>query len=170
MQDKLAVMVAVVALAGCAVTPSVEQQQPISADLSKYRVLYARVDAPEVVRKQFGYDKVAPELMRQFVAEVRSSGGFASVTTEPPAGQALEARLDITQLVYVNETDRVLTGVLAGRAVLAATMTLVDKETSTVIGRVSAADTSSHMHGIFGAGSSRQSAAIAKEFSSRLAR
>jgi hypothetical protein len=163
------ISLAVLLIAGCAIAPpTIQQQQPISADLSRYRNVQVLVEAPDDVRKESGYESTSSELLRQFIGSVKSAGRYAFVGSEPPADPALEARLKITEFVYVSGATRVMTGVLSGRSTLAVTMTLRDKQSAAVLGEVSARHTSDLFQGVFSASSADQITAIAKELASKL--
>jgi hypothetical protein len=82
--------------------------------------------------------------------------------------RTLEARLTITDLNYVSGAARAATGIFAGRATLAVTMTVRDPANGAVLGVVSASDASSHMQGVFSPTTGRQIDAIAKELASKL--
>jgi hypothetical protein len=141
--------VASILIAGCAATPTIQQVRPIEADLSRYRAIQVVVDAPEPIRMQTGYDITAAELMKEFVANVSTSSKYATVDTEARTGKGLEARLTITEFNYVSGAARGMLGILGGRAILNVTMTLKDKETTAVVGTVSAGHSSSHIQGVF---------------------
>lgn len=169
MNIKPVVSLAVLLIAGCAAAPpTIQQQQPITADLSRYRNVQVLLEAADDVRKESGYDSTSSELLRQFIGSVKSAGRYAFVGTEPPGDPALEARLKITELVYVSGATRVMTGVLSGRATLGVTLTLRDKQTAAVLGEVSARHSSDLFHGVFAASSAEQITLIAKELASKL--
>jgi len=155
-------------IAGCAVTPTIQQVRPIDTDLSQYSALQVVVDGPEPVRKQRGYDITATELLKEFIASVVASGKFATVGTEARTGKGLAARLTITEFNYVSGAGRGLFGVGGGQAILNVTMTLTDNETATVVGIVAAGHTASLGQGVASPVTSGQISAIAKELSSRL--
>lgn len=154
--------------AGCAATPKVADQQPLSADLSQYGAVQVSVDAPPQVRQKDGYDLTANELRQQFIANVQALGKYASVGTDARAPKALETQLTITDLNYVSGASRAATGIFAGRATLDVTMTVKDKQSGAVVGVVSASHASSHLQGVFSPTTGRQIEAIAKELASKL--
>jgi len=155
-------------IAGCAVTPTIQQVRPIDTDLSQYSALQVVVDGPEPVRKQRGYEITATELLKEFIASVAASGKFSTVGTEARTGKGLEARLTITEFNYVSGAGRGLFGVGGGQAILNVTMTLKDNETATVVGIVAAGHTANLGQGVASPVTSGQISAIAKELSSRL--
>ena len=155
-------------VAGCAVTPTVQEVLPIEEDLSRYSALEVVVDAPEHIRKEHGYAVTAAELQKEFIANVVASGKFATVGIISQSPKSLEARLAIKDFNYVSGASRGLVGVFGGRAVLNVTMTLKDREKEMVVGTFVAGDSSSYGQGVFGAVTSTQISAIAKELSSKL--
>ena len=155
-------------ISGCAVTPAVHQERPITADPSRYRTVQVVIDAPEHIRRKNGYDITADELARQFIANVAASGKFAAVGREPATGKGIEARLTITDFNYVSGAARGTTGILAGRAVLRVMMVLTDSENGAALGSLFVGHESNQGQGVFSPVTSGQITAIAKELSSRL--
>lgn len=154
--------------AGCAVIPRIQQPQPIAQDLSRYSAVQVFVDAPQEIRQKTGYDSTSAELLEEFIANVKASGKYALVGTNDLTGKGLEVRLNITELNYVHGGTRAAVGIFGGRARLSVTMMIKDKTNGSVVGVVSAGDTSRHIQGVFSATTSRQVAAIAKELAAKL--
>jgi hypothetical protein len=161
-------LVLTILLSACAATPTVHEDKPRTADLSRYATLQVVVDAPDAIVKQTGYDLTSAALLKEFIEDARALGKYSAVGTEAAGSKVLEAKLTITELNYVHGAARGSVGILAGRAVLNVTMTLRDKGTGAVLGVVNAAHSSSHLQGVFSPTTSRQVTAIAKELSSKL--
>jgi len=157
-------------IAGCAVTPTIEQVRPIKVDLSLYRSIQVVVDARENIRRYRGYNFAATELRKAFIADVLASGKYASVGTEAQTGKSLEVSLTITDFFYVSDSidewTRKYFG--TGQAILEVTMTLKDNETGAVIGAIAAGHTDRVSKGQSSVPTSIQIAAIAKALSSRV--
>jgi hypothetical protein len=149
------------------VNPMVVRDHP-GADLSQYTTIQVIVEPYQGGAVPDGFEGTSATFRREFSDNLRASGKFAVAETETQGGKTLEARLSIDALNYVHGAARGTTGILAGRAVLNATLTLRDKETGAVIDVIRGSHASSHAHGVFGATTGRQVTAIAKEFSSRL--
>jgi hypothetical protein len=148
-------------------SPSVTQQHSAS-DLSRY-------DSLQVIFEPFpggetpdGFEVTARTLQAEFIDNVRASGKFSVVETPAAGGKVLEARLRIDALNYVHGAARGMLGLMAGRAVLGATLTLKDPQTGAVIDTFRGSDASNHRHGALGATTGRQITAMAKIFSARL--
>ena len=159
---------ALLLLAGCAALPTVEQLQPLSADLSRYRAVQVSVDGTERIRQTAGFEATSTALRDEFTAILRASGRFSEVGPEVQSAGVLLVKLTITDLNYVHGTTRGFVGILGGRAVLDVTMALADKASGAALGEVRAAHSSSHAQGVFSPVTSTQVTAIAKEFSLKL--
>ncbi len=149
-------------------SPSVTQQQHTASDLSRYDTLQVIVEPFQGGAAPDGFDVTSRTLQAEFMDNVRASGRFAVVETTSTGGKVLEARLRIDALNYVHGAARGVFGLMAGRAVLGATLTLTDAETGAVIDTFRGSDASNHRHGAFGATTGRQITAMAKAFSSRV--
>jgi hypothetical protein len=147
--------------------PIVTLQQAAS-DLSRYDVLQVIVEPFQGGATPEGFEVTSRTLRDEFIDNVRASGKFAVVETPAAGGRVLEARLRIDALSYVHGAARGVLGLMAGRAVLGATLTLRDPETGAVVDTFRGSDASNHRHGAFGATTGRQITAMAKVFSSRL--
>jgi hypothetical protein len=163
-----ALSVFIVALAGCAATPSVTDSGPRSAELAKYKAMAVTVDAPEAVRQQTGFDATSSELLNEFLSNVKTSGKFALLAAQARDPGGLDVRLTIDRLSYVHGATRGLVGILGGRAELTVTMTVRDQGTGEVLRVVRADHSSSHAQGVFSPTTSRQVSAMAKELSAKL--
>jgi hypothetical protein len=152
--------------AGCAATPMVDGR--IAADLAPYTMVQVLVEPDPAVRGAHGYDVTAAELAQQFIDNVRAGGKAAVPGPGFAEGRVLEAKLTIRSLSYVSGAGRGMGGIMAGRAVLAVTMTLTDKQTGAVLGAANAQHSSSHGQGVFSPTTARQVTAIAKELASRV--
>jgi len=152
--------------AGCAATPMVDDR--VSADLTSYTMVQVMVEPDAMVRGAHGYDITAAELARQFIDNVRAGGKAAVPGPGFAEGTVLEAKLTIRSLSYVSGAGRGAVGIGAGRAVLAVTMTLTDKQTGAQLGAANAEHSSSHGQGVFSPTTARQITAIAKELASRV--
>ena len=116
-----------------------------------------------------GFEVTSRTLQAEFIDNVRAAGKFSVVETRAAGGKVLEARLRIDALNYVHGAARGMLGLMAGRAVLGATLTLRDPETGAVVDMFRGSDASNHRHGALGATTGRQITAMAKLFSARLA-
>lgn len=148
-------------------SPSVTQAQAAS-DLSRYDSLQVIFEPFQGGETPDGFEVTSRTLQAEFTDNVRASGKFAVVETAAAGGKVLEARLRIDALSYVHGAARGMLGLMAGRAVLGATLTLRDAQTGAVIDSFRGSDASNHRHGAFGATTGRQITAMAKVFSSRL--
>ena len=148
-------------------SPSVTQQQTAS-DLSRYDTLQVVVEPFPGGATPDGFEVTSQTLKAEFIDNVRASGKFAVVETPAASGKVLEARLRIDALNYVHGAARGVLGLMAGRAVLGATLTLRDPETGALVDTFRGSDASNHRHGAFGATTGRQITAMARVFSARL--
>lgn len=153
---------------GCAVAPKVEDLNPVSQALPTGGTLEASVDAPDPVRQMEGYNSTSAALLQEFIANVKATKKYATVGAGMIDDKAIQARLTITALNYVSGASRALTGIMGGRAVLSVKMTIMDKESGSVLGVVSAKHESSHVQGVFSPPTSRQVSAIAEVLAARL--
>ncbi|MCD6041231.1 MAG: SUMF1/EgtB/PvdO family nonheme iron enzyme [Burkholderiales bacterium] len=145
----------------------VDQHQP--GDLSAYTTVQVIVEPFSGGAPPHGFEATADAFRRELIHNLSASGKFAVVQGETQGGKVLEARLSIDALNYVHGAARGIVGILAGRAVLGASMTLRDKESGKVIEVFRGSDASSHRDGVFGATTGRQVSAMARVFASRLA-
>jgi hypothetical protein len=148
-------------------SPSVTQQHTAS-DLSRYDALQVIFEPFQGGEPPEGFEVTSRTLQAEFVDNVRASGKFPVVEASAARGKVLEARLRIDALSYVHGAARGMLGLMAGRAVLGATLTLRDPESGAVIDTFRGTDASNHRHGAFGATTGRQITAMARAFSSRL--
>lgn len=155
-------------LTGCAATPQLTEREPLGPALSQYRAVYAVVDGTSDVRAKDSYSSSSERLLGQFVADLRAIGKTAAFGHAPQGQRALEVQLMVTDFNYVGGAARIAGGILAGRATLAVTMTLSDPANGAVLGVVSASDSSSQLHGVFGADTERQVQAMARELAVKL--
>jgi hypothetical protein len=155
-------------LTACAATPELSEREPLAPQLSQYRAVYAVIDGASDVRAKDSYSPTSERLLGEFVADLRAIGKTASFGRAPQGQHALEAQLMVTDFNYVDGAARIFGGILAGRATLGVTMTLSDPANGAVLGVVSASDSSSQLHGVFGADTDRQVHAMARELAVKL--
>jgi hypothetical protein len=142
--------------------------QSYRADLSAYTAVQVIMESYAGAERPHGYELTADTLRRELIDNLMAAGKFTVVEKETPGGKTLEARVRIQELSYVSGAARGTTGILAGRAVLNATLELRDKDSGDIVDTIRASHASSHAHGVFGATSGRQITAVAKEFASRI--
>jgi hypothetical protein len=175
---RIVLMVAVGAVLGaCGSSPDsvlqpvnpMVQRENYGADLSAYSTVHVIMEAYAGAPLPHGYELTADTLRRELVDNLKAADKFAVIESETPGAKTLEARVRIEELNYVSGAARGTTGILAGRAVLNVSLALRDKDSGKVLDTVRASHASSHTAGVFGAVTSRQISAIAKEFASRVA-
>jgi len=107
--------------------------------------------SPRAFARRTATVNTSADLQKEFIANVSASGKFAHGRRGGPAGKGLEARLTITEFIYVSGAARGLVGIGGGQAILNVTMTLKDRETGTVVGILTARHASSNLEGAFSA-------------------
>jgi len=171
MKKPMSVMLAMLAVAGCAKPSNIRTSEPAQKPATAVRTLDIVIVPSGPDASSEAFFKVKDNLGAALTSKLRARTGL-TVHTRGAAESDADAILNIqiVHLNYVSAGARWMGGVMSGRATLETKVVLLDQRDARTLWNISTDAASSHAHGVLGGNTTTQVESLSEQLANELVR